>query len=329
MDLAYEMYNTVNKIIREAKDYYLDKNSTNDKSAGQFAYEKYCELIKTRFANVNSKEEQFLRKLISGFLVWRCKSENIEIGCHSVSDISMKNYCVFKDLRGSQIIEPNFGYRNILSFLIKDYQKQFNSRLRLKHALKKILICSSQSDCLHCSHTPEKDRIVLIITDLDSTKDLIVICENVVCTMSLGYMKDNLTRLIEPISFIPKEKLLAVSRLGYGTVNKIFLVYDKPFWESTLSGIQPIWLFNETKSNTVLNKLENFNESNWFESISYFSTVKNHSNILSAWLGGCSFVEKLSDEKISKDCTMVLRKFLNNNSIPEPTNILKYFRVYF
>jgi len=261
--------------------------------------------------------------------MYRCKCENIENGSQTLTSLSSNNFCIWKELKGSQVMELKYGYKNILKLIINNHANQFNSRLRLKHALKKILICSSQSDCLHCSHTPLKDRIVLIITDLDSTKDLIVICENVVCTMSLGYMKDNLARLIEPNSFIPKEKLLAVSRLGYGTVNKIFLVYDKPFWESTLSGIQPIWLFNETKSNTVLNKLENFNESNWFESISYFSTVKNHSNILSALLGGCSFVEKLSDEKISKDCTMVLRKFLNNNSIPEPTNILKYFRVYF
>ena len=96
-----------------------------------------------------------------------------------------------------------------------------------------------------------------------------------------------------------------------------------------MNGIQPIWLFNESKSSTVLNKLENFNESNWFESISYFSSVKNHKNILVAWLGGCCFVEKLSDEKISRDCSMVLRKFLNNNSIPEPDKILKYLITYF
>jgi spermine oxidase len=253
--------------------------------------------------------------------MYRCKCENIENGSQTLTSLSSNNFCIWKELKGSQVMELKYGYKNILKLIINNHANQFNSRLRLKHALKKILICSSQSDCLHCTHTPEKDRIVLIITDLDSTKDLIVICENVVCTMSLGYMKDNLARLIEPNSFIPKEKLLAVSRLGYGTVNKIFLVYDKPFWKKNMNGFHPIWLLK--KNETVLSKLDEINETNWFENISYFETVKDHKNILVAWCSG-DFVEKLSDEKINHDCTMVLRKFFNDNNIPEPIKIIKY-----
>ena len=167
-----------------------------------------------------------------------------------------------------------------------------------------------------------KSRIFVI-------KDLIILCDNVVCTMSLGYLKENLINLIQPVSLIPSEKLLSVQRVGYGTVNKIFLFYDKPFWDSNLSGIQPIWLLDELKGDTILNKLENFNEDNWFESISYFSIVKEHKNILCAWLSGVQFFESFSDDKISRECTMVLRTFLANDQIPEPNKIVKYFTFIF
>jgi outer membrane protein insertion porin family len=56
--------------------------------------------------------------------------------------------------------------------------------------------------------------------------------------------------------------------------------------------------------------------------LGYFETVKDHKNILVAWCSG-DFVEKLSDEKINHDCTMVLRKFFNDDNIPEPIKIIK------
>ena len=61
-------------------------------------FERYNQIIETRFKSNDTKEEKFLKDLIAGFLVWRCKSENIEIGCHSVNNISMENYCIFKTL---------------------------------------------------------------------------------------------------------------------------------------------------------------------------------------------------------------------------------------
>ncbi len=243
----------------------------------------------------------------------------------------MENYCIFKDLEGSQIIELKNGYSKILSFLIETHQNEFNSKLRLKHALKKILICSNdESNCLHCLYAnKDSNKIVAILNDLENKKDLIVICENIVCTMSLGYLKENLTNLIEPISFVSNEKQMAVSRIGYGTVNKIFFFYEKPFWDESLSGLEPIWLLDENKGETILNKLDKFDENNWFESISYFTVQKDHKNVLCAWLSGCEFFEKFSNEKISNDCTLLLRKFLNNNNIPEPIKILKYIYYYF
>ena len=105
------------------------------------------------------------------------------------------------------------------------------------------------------------------------------------------------------------------------------MFYDSPFWSDNLEGMHVIWLpeSNSDKDSTsLLDRLGNFNESNWFENISYFEPVENHSNILSGWIGGCEFFEKFDDEKVATDCTALLRRLLNRNDIPMPKYIKRY-----
>lgn len=227
---AYDIYNVVNKLIREAKDFCLDEANQRklvdlDQSVGEYIYNRLKEIIADGFKPKMGDQlsDSDIVKLIEGFLVWRCKCENIEIGCHSICDLSLRNYSIFVDLKGCQIMEPNYGYRPIIDCMIKPYEEEFNSRTQLNCPLEKILLCktadasSNENDpCEHCLYSNDKSKVVLLFANK------IVVCENVVCTMSLGYMKENLTRLVEPVSFIPHEKLLAVERIGFGTVNKVF-----------------------------------------------------------------------------------------------------------
>lgn len=51
---------------------------------------------------------------------------------------------------------------------------------------------------------------------------------NVVCTLPLGILKDQRSAIFEPS--LPFDKEEAIQKLGYGTLNKIFLVYESPWW---------------------------------------------------------------------------------------------------
>ena len=318
-ELSTEFVNEIYKITSKAiqiTDKLTTTDEEDDESVAHVMLKRFNKLIDLKY-NTND-EYMRLKPLIEGIFMWRCKCENIENSSKSMTHLSSKNYNTWKELKGSQIMELRHGYKNIIELMISSYKKQFHQKLHLSHALTKIIICTQQTNCKHCLYTKETNLLVLIMRDLASNRDLIVLCENIVCTMSLGYLKENLSRLIEPSSLIPIEKLKAVASLGYGTVNKIFLIYEKPFWK--FNGFHPIWLLNEHE--TVLNKLEDINEVNWYENISYFETVKDHRNILCAWISGCEFFESFSDDKIAQDCTMVLRKFIDKN-IPLPKQILK------
>ena len=133
-------------------------------------------------------------------------------------------------MKGCQIIQTKYGYSGVIKGMIKSNEQEFNKRLKLNHSLEKILMCNEldkdlnkNSPCKHCLYTTDKNKIVLEINNLneESKKPLIVICDNVVCTMSLGFLKENIEKIIEPSSLIPEEKMMAISRLGYGAVNKV------------------------------------------------------------------------------------------------------------
>ncbi len=247
----------------------------------------------------------------------------------------MNNFNTFEELKGSQIIQTKHGYKAILDLIIQDFKDEFNARLHLNHSLSRILICkhlkrrskSNKNDskkCEHCKYTSHQSKIVVLLSDLtrsQAPKNRIVICDNIVCTMSLGFLKNNLSKLIEPVELVPVEKLLAVSRLGFGMINKIFLVYEKPFWNEDLVGIYPIHLLESSES--VFKNLGELSASNWFESICYFETGKDNKKVLCAWMSGCGFCEGFSDEVIARDCTEYLRRLLKRNDIPEPISVLR------
>lgn len=78
------------------------------------------------------------------------------------------------------------------------------------------------------------------VNQIDWSKDPILLktstgtyaADNVVCTLPLGVLKKK-SQDSEPAFFkpaLPTEKAQAISSLGFGTLDKIFLVYGKPWW---------------------------------------------------------------------------------------------------
>jgi len=65
----------------------------------------------------------------------------------------------------------------------------------------------------------------------------------VIVTISLGVLKHHHAKMFCP--GLPAEKVEAITRLGYGHVNKIFLEYARPFWVWREGGIKLAWSAEE------------------------------------------------------------------------------------
>lgn len=74
-----------------------------------------------------------------------------------------------------------------------------------------------------------------------------ILCENgktfkadcAICALPLGVLKDNISKMFVPP--LPDYKVESVEHLLFGTVDKIFLGYDRPFLNSDVSEVLLLW----------------------------------------------------------------------------------------
>jgi len=67
--------------------------------------------------------------------------------------------------------------------------------------------------------------------------------EYVICTVSLGVLKATADTLFEPK--LPERKTEAIRSLGFGTVNKVFVEFEKIFWDPKTFGTGFAFMFTD------------------------------------------------------------------------------------
>lgn len=104
----------------------------------------------------------------------------------------------------------------------------------------------------------------------------------------------------------------------FGTVNKIFLEYERPFLNPGVSEVMFLWddrsLSEEEKQNL---------SKSWFRKI--YSFTKISETLLLGWISGkaAEYMETLSTTEVSEVCTSILRRFLNDPFVPVPKGCLR------
>jgi hypothetical protein len=141
----------------------------------------------------------------------------------------------------------------------------------------------------------------------------VFMADHVVITCPLGHLKHNHKQMFDPP--LPEFKLGAIERTGFGRVDKLFLYYDQPFFKE---GIDLAW--------DKLGKPDaEAGDSEWVRDIMGFEVVPTNPKVIGGPFAGqgAEIMEKLSDEEVATACTNMLRKFLNDPSIPAPTKVLR------
>jgi monoamine oxidase len=117
-------------------------------------------------------------------------------------------------------------------------------------------------------------------------------CDYVVCTVSLGCLKNKTIKFSPELS---NSKLESIDKMGMGLLNKIYLEFEDNFWDENTS-----WI---TKFEDV-----NSDEKEISHYLSFDSIHKN-SKILCAFLSSdfSKLIEKLEDQVIINKCMKVLK----------------------
>jgi hypothetical protein len=79
---------------------------------------------------------------------------------------------------------------------------------------------------------------------------------------------------------LPEEKVTVIDTIKFGTTDKIFLEFEKPFWDLKDPGFMFLWAGDENDEEQVVD------ETNWVRHILGFDGVLRQPNMLLGWVAG-------------------------------------------
>lgn len=158
---------------------------------------------------------------------------------------------------------------------------------------------------------PTKKKCGTPNVKLETESGEVFYADHLICTMPLGVLQ-KCPQLFDPP--LPEEKTLSMKKMVFGTVNKIFLAYERPFLNPDISEIIVLWNKVEEESLPMGER--------WFKKI--YSFCKVSETVLLAWICGdeAKYMEGLKMNHVADTCTMILKKFLADPMIPKPKSCL-------
>lgn len=144
--------------------------------------------------------------------------------------------------------------------------------------------------------------------------------DHVICTMSLGVLKHRHLSMFEPM--LPLLKFINIEGLSFGTIDKIFVEFEKPFWGPDWSGFSILWKLEQLKE-----VREDPVNGDWLEGLYGCSTFNSlQANVLLFWISGHKAwkMEEKNDEDIKVGIEKILRMFLKQYNIPEIKAMIRY-----
>lgn len=157
------------------------------------------------------------------------------------------------------------------------------------------------------------DGTVQIICDTNE----VFFCDHLICTIPLGVLKES-PKLFEPP--LPDYKRESINNLLFGTVDKIYLEFERPFLSQDISEIMLLW---ETDLPAAESECPEQTKEFWFKKIYSFSKIND--TLLLGWISGkeAEHMETLDDKTVSDKCTELLKKFLKDPCIPSPKRCVR------
>ncbi|WP_439657180.1 FAD-dependent oxidoreductase [Lentzea sp. HUAS TT2] len=135
--------------------------------------------------------------------------------------------------------EDEQAVRYHLNVILREDAAEDPGKLSLKHWEEGYLVYGYGDSTLHQGYQSVVDalaegldvRLGHVVTRVEegrvTTEQGVFEADKVLVTLPLGVLKAGVVEFSPPL---PEPKLAAIARLGFGTLNKIALHYDEPFW---------------------------------------------------------------------------------------------------
>lgn len=100
-------------------------------------------------------------------------------------------------------------------------------------------------------------------------------------------------------------------------IDKIFLIYERPWWKEEVKGFQLVWSQEESSCPEE--------RKHWGKYVTGFDVILKNKPILLGWIGGegAKEVERLPEVEVGREATEILRNFTGDTSIPFPRQVIR------
>ncbi|KNC25714.1 hypothetical protein FF38_12897 [Lucilia cuprina] len=261
-------------------------------SLGSYLTEKYwCELEKLPTKVDRTVAVEFLEN-------FKKFESSVEASDH-LFEVSGKGHLEYWLCEGDLLLNwKDKGFKTFLDILMKAEDKNpwgvLTKRILLNHRVQNIDWLQDNQVKIRCFNGQ------------------VITADHVICTTSLGVLKENHSTLFTPS--LPRQKIGAIEGLKLGTVDKFFLEFKQPFGPQDWSGVCFLWQEEELK------KLRN-SELFWLESVFGFYRVSYQPRLWQGWIIGphARHMESLAEEEVLNGLLWLFRKFFTF-PIPQPIN---------
>uniref|UniRef100_A0A914XTM9 Amine oxidase domain-containing protein n=1 Tax=Panagrolaimus superbus TaxID=310955 RepID=A0A914XTM9_9BILA len=269
---------------------YNDEQKSYDETVKTMYEKDYAQFLKIQNATTG-----FRRKLFDSLTLTYRSYFEFEYAA-KWEDLSLRAITEWDDLdepgNGVSYSTTKIGYAAIISHLTSQIPP---SKLHLNHRIANI------------DFSGEKTKLTLVDgTVIDEEFDYVIV------TSAMGHLKKFARKLFTPQ--LPKRLLNAIDKIGMGTSAKIFLEYSDTTWmDSFLSPLPVAGCQGRKELGTIESEFNTFQKVPWAP------------NLFMGWIAGHGpeKVDAISDEELSKIVTQLFRDIYRNESIPEPTAIIR------
>jgi len=155
-------------------------------------------------------------------LVFPNRFQKIDNSCTNLKKLSAKDWGKYAFTGGQDCVNLSQGYGSIVDVLVKSLPQS-------------VLEVGKEVTQVEWKRNLDENSPPVVVSCNDGS---IYCARHVIVTLSLGCLKKNAYKLFNPP--LPNNLLTTINALGFGVVNKIFLIYKEPWWSPGTFGFQII-----------------------------------------------------------------------------------------
>lgn len=274
----------IGKILEDCENFVDADNYPA--SVGHFLERQFAEYVQ------NSEDSDDVKNMKLELYDWHVLFQVIDNSCLDLKSLSAKSWgkyaCMGKD--GQKHLNIRNGYQSLVDVLVRGLPK---GALLLNKTVQEL------------------DYSLENVAKIElKCQDETILADYVIVTSSMACLKEFKNHIYPPLL----DRLhRMIDDVGFNGMGKVFLFFKRKWWNT--EGFQLVW-----RRSTKL-----YGEGKWVKYISGFDLVLGHDNALMAWVGaeGVEMMETLPEEIIGKHCVDLLKRFLKNDNIPDPINVVK------